>query len=114
MRGASEAPLEAGQPAGWRYLASDGTTVIASVESVVDTGGAQTFSQFNEGPFVVSTAEALATAPAHPAGRPGFPITGPKVWVQPLDELVLPSLGPRSRLPLPPFLRALTRQKTYY
>jgi hypothetical protein len=60
-----DASLTAAQPVGWRYLVSEGGTVIASAET---TGGGgqqdQVFSQFSQGPFAAATAQALATVRA--------------------------------------------------
>jgi hypothetical protein len=55
--------LEAAVPTGWRYLVQDGEKVLASAETVLGAaGGEHVFSAFNEGRFVASTAQAIASA----------------------------------------------------
>jgi hypothetical protein len=52
---------------GWRYLVQEGEKVIATAESALaGRGDAQVFSNFNEGPFVASTAAALSMAKTDP------------------------------------------------
>ena len=59
--------LEAARPTRWRYLVQDGDRIIAAA-SVLPTGlgDAHDFSHINEGPFVASTADALAFVASHP------------------------------------------------
>jgi hypothetical protein len=60
-----DASLAAAQAVGWRYLVSEGGTVIASAETAGGGGqGDQVFSQFSQGPFAAATADALATVKA--------------------------------------------------
>jgi hypothetical protein len=55
--------LEVAHPTGWRYLIQEGESAIASAEVLTDASGVvQTFSQFNEGPFVGATIRTLLTA----------------------------------------------------
>jgi hypothetical protein len=61
--------LDAARLTGWRYLLRQGDRVVASVETVTSRADTHVFSQFNTGPFVASTAAALATAEALPAAR---------------------------------------------
>jgi len=52
-------PLRDARLVAWRYLVEADTTPVASAEVVVAEGKPPTFSQFNEGPFVQSTAAAI-------------------------------------------------------
>jgi hypothetical protein len=51
--------LASARSTGWRYLLHEGDRLVASAEAVVTPEGRTAFSQFNSGPFVASTAEAL-------------------------------------------------------
>ncbi|MFF4010648.1 hypothetical protein [Streptomyces sp. NPDC001717] len=58
---AARRPLGESAITGWRYLASRGSRVLASTELSVDTDGRPTgLEQVNMGPYVESTAQALA------------------------------------------------------
>ncbi|MGH9178868.1 MAG: hypothetical protein ACRD0N_09995 [Acidimicrobiales bacterium] len=63
--------LGAMRATGWRYLLRQADQVVASAETVVPQAGGAQFSHFNQGPFVASTAEALATAERLPEMREG-------------------------------------------
>lgn len=47
---------------GWRYLLRRGNQVVAAAQTSMDATGAPVFAQFNSGPFVQSTADALQRA----------------------------------------------------
>lgn len=63
--------LAATQPTGWRYLLCQADQVVASAETFTDAAGGSQFSNFNQGPFVASTATALQVAEALPATTDG-------------------------------------------
>lgn len=54
--------LASAQSTGWRFLLRQGDQIVASAETVANTAGGAQFSHFNSGPFVESTATAIATA----------------------------------------------------
>lgn len=52
--------LDDSEPIGWRYLVEAGGVAVAGAEVATDAaGGAVSFAQLNEGPFVQATADAL-------------------------------------------------------
>lgn len=55
-------PLDSAQAGGWRYLLRRDNQAVASAQTMTDAGGEPVFAQFNSGPFVASTAEALRRA----------------------------------------------------
>ena len=57
--------LAAIRHSGWRYLLRDGDKVVASAETII-IDGAEQFLEFNQGPFVASTAGALKRADKAP------------------------------------------------
>lgn len=50
------------RPVSWRFLLRQDDQVVASAEAQPDGGGGARFSQFNQGPFVKSTAAALESS----------------------------------------------------
>jgi hypothetical protein len=58
----STAALGSARLTGWRYLLRQSGQIVASAETVTGEEGREKFSHFNRGPFVASTAAALATA----------------------------------------------------
>ena len=54
--------LEKVVPSGWRYLLRQGGETVAVAQTRIDDGGQPVFSQFNSGPFVASTQDALGRA----------------------------------------------------
>ena len=59
---ASVRSLDVIQAGGWRYLLQRGDNAVASAQTVTDAVGTHVFAEFNSGPFVASTAEALSQA----------------------------------------------------
>jgi hypothetical protein len=55
-------------PSGWRYLLRQGDSAVAVAQTLIDGGGQPVFAQFNSGPFVESTEEALGQAEAYAGG----------------------------------------------
>ena len=60
-----EPSLRSARLVGWRYLVEHAGSPVAAAEVGVDG----TFNQFNEGPFVRATIEAVQLAEQHPAAR---------------------------------------------
>lgn len=58
----STAALGSARLTGWRYLLRQSGQIVASAETVTGEDGHEEFSHFNRGPFVASTAAALASA----------------------------------------------------
>jgi hypothetical protein len=64
--------LAVARTTGWRYLIQEGDSAIASAEVITDARGVvQTFSQFNEGPFVAATARTIVAAEEIPQVEDG-------------------------------------------
>jgi hypothetical protein len=64
---ASGSGLASARAGGWRYLLQQDDLPVASAQTTVDATGAPVFALFNSGPFVQSTADALARAEQIPA-----------------------------------------------
>lgn len=61
--------LGAARLSGWRYFLSDGSRIVSTAETVATSDGQQRFAQFNSGPFVGATVEALEAARSLPQVR---------------------------------------------
>jgi hypothetical protein len=60
--------LEKVVPSGWRYILRQGGAAVASAQTMIDSGGRPAFAQFNSGPFVASTQDALGRAEEYAGG----------------------------------------------
>ena len=59
---AARGALDGARPTGWRYLLEVENEVVAAAETRSDEAGRHAFAQVNDGPFVLGTVDALATA----------------------------------------------------
>jgi hypothetical protein len=82
------ADLSTISPIGWRYLLRQGGQTVAAAQTIVDAGKA-TFAQFNSGPFVPATQEALGQAEQYAGGEEGEDLEPRLVHVPALYAMAL-------------------------
>jgi hypothetical protein len=86
VSGSGLASVRAG---GWRYLLRRDKETVASAQTMTDATGAPVFAQFNSGPFVQSTADALQRAEQVAGARGGEPFEPRLLHVPALHAMAL-------------------------
>jgi hypothetical protein len=86
---ASESGLASARAGGWRYLLRQENQTVASAQTTTDATGAPVFAQFNSGPFVQSTADALQRAEQLAGARGGEPFEPRLLHVPALHAMAL-------------------------
>jgi hypothetical protein len=81
--------LEKVVPSGWRYMLRHEGAAVAVAQTMIDAGGRPAFAQFNSGPFVASTQEALGRAEEYAGGAGDADIEPRLLHVPALHALAL-------------------------